>query len=367
MTMTQSRAVVMERPRALRMRHLTLPDEPPRGGAIMKVLANGICGSDWDVYSGGLTAPAGKPTPFPMVPGHEPVGRIVAIDPAAADAWGVAVDDRIVIESKIRCGTCSDCRAGRTMLCRRARLYSLITVDEGPGLWGGMAEYMVLRPGTTVFPVADSLSDLDASLFNPWGNAYYWVVETGRAGVGDRVLILGGGQRGIACAAVAAEAGAAQVIVTGLDRDIHKLTLAERFGATATINVEHVDTVAAVHDLTDGDGVDVVVDTVPSTAVTLHHAVECVRAGGTIVLAGVKHPTIEFPAERFRSKQLRISGVSGTTPTAVAGALRILGSGRHPLGELHSHTFGLDEAERAIRTLGGEIPDADPIHVAIVP
>src|SRR5262245_1809161 len=134
--------MVMEGPRSMSMRELPVPDEPPAGGAIVRVVANGICGSDWDVYSGRLERPAGKPAPFPMVPGHEPVGRVEAIDDAAADLWRVAVGDRVVIESKIRCGMCADCLAGRTMLCRRSVMYSLIPVADGHGLWGGMAEYL---------------------------------------------------------------------------------------------------------------------------------------------------------------------------------------------------------------------------------
>ena len=364
----RARALVMKGPRSLELREVAVPEAPPPGGAIMKVVANGICGSDWDLYSGQMDMPAGRPAPFPMIPGHEPVGRIVSIDPVAAKVWGVSVGDRVVVESRVRCGVCIDCMNGRGFLCRNSVSYSLISIESGSGLWGGMAEYMSLRPGSVVFKVPEHLTDEDAALFNPFGNAFYWTIEAGKVGIGSRVAIFGAGQRGLACAIAAREAGAATVIVTGLSRDAHKLALAPLFGATHAVDVEKKDTVAAIRDITGGDGVDVLVDAVPESVKPLFHAIEALRRGGILVLAGVRgHPMDGFPLERFRSKQLHMVGVAATTSWAVANAVRVLGEGRYPFAKLHSHTFGLEQAERGIRILGGEIEDELPIHITVKP
>src|SRR4051794_6014918 len=172
--MATARALVMLGPRSYELRELPVPEQPPAGGALMEVVANGICGSDWDVYSGRLKTPGGRPAPYPIVPGHEPVGRIVAIDPAAAQAWGVGEGDRVAVESRVRCGECRECLEGRGPQCRRSVTYSLIPLAEPPGLWGGMAEVMALRPRSSVFKVPEHLSDEDAALFNPLGNAFHW-------------------------------------------------------------------------------------------------------------------------------------------------------------------------------------------------
>jgi threonine dehydrogenase-like Zn-dependent dehydrogenase len=363
----EARALVMLAPRSLELRQLPVPESPPAGGAIMRVVANGICGSDWDVYSGHMKNPAGRPTPFPMVPGHEPVGRITAIDRAAARAWGVSEGDRVVVESRVRCGECRECLEGRGPQCRNSVTYSLIPLAEGSGLWGGMAEYMVLRPRSSVFKVPEHLTDEDAALFNPLGNAMQWTIEAGKVRVGDRVLVLGCGQRGLCSALAAREAGAAQVIVTGLARDAHKLALAPEFGADAAVDVEAEGTVEAVRELTGGEGIDVVIDTVPASYAPLADAFELLRLGGTLVLAGVRGSNAnDFPLDRIRGKQLHVVGVAATTAWSVENALRVIGQQRYPFAKLHSHTVGLDGAEDAIRTLGGEVP-GEPIHITIAP
>jgi 2-desacetyl-2-hydroxyethyl bacteriochlorophyllide A dehydrogenase len=349
-------------PRSLEVREIEVPDRPPSGGAILKIAVNGICGSDWDLYSGQLTSVPGMR--FPLVPGHEMIGRVVQLDEAAE--WDLEVGDRVAVESRIRCGRCRACLSGRLSQCSRASTYAHIPLDVDSGLYGGLSEYMVLLPGSSVFKVPDHVSDLDAALFNPLGNAFHWMLETAEVGVGDRVLVLGGGQRGLACAVVAREAGAAQVIVTGLRRDAHKLELATRFGATDVINVEEVDTVETVARLTGGEGVDLAVDTVPESLVPTQHGLQSLRAGGTLVVAGVKGEHEQLPIRGLLRGERRLVSSSATTPWSVGNALRVIAAGGYPFAELHSHTVGLEEAEWAIRLLGGEV-EGQPLHVSVAP
>jgi threonine dehydrogenase-like Zn-dependent dehydrogenase len=362
-----TRAVVMTGTRSLGVEKLPVPDDPPVGGAILRVLANGICGSDWDLYSGVLQEIV-PDLRFPMVPGHEMVGEIAVIDPAAALTWGVEQGDRVVVESGVRCGECRECVAGRIGRCLNRFGYSMTPLEVGSGLWGGMAEYMVLLPRSSVYKVPDGVSVEDASLFNPLGNSFHWTLESGGARAGQRVLVLGPGQRGLAAAVAATEAGAAQVIVTGLRRDAHKLQLAPEFGASEVIDVEEEDTVDAVRTLTRGLGVDLVVDTTPGDTMPILHAIDALAPGGTIVLAGMKgRPLDGLVTERLIGKEGRIVGSNTTTPWSVTNALRVISAGNYPFHKLHSHTVGLEETERAIRILGGEIEGEQPIHITIRP
>ena len=260
-----------------------------------------------------------------MIPGHEMVGEIAQIHPAAERAWGLTTGDRVAVEPIISCGECEECIAGRGRFCTRASGYSSTSIDVAPSLWGGMSEYMVLRPGTRLHKIPESLSDEDAGLFNPFGNAFEWTARVGEVQIGDRVLITGCGQRGLACAVVARESGAAQVIVTGLSRDAHKLALAAEFGATDAINVETAGTVDAVMAATGGRGVDKVIDTAPGATETINHAVEVLRNEGTLVVAGEKGKDITgFRTDWIHRKALTVRGAFATTPWSTAQAIRIL-------------------------------------------
>jgi threonine dehydrogenase-like Zn-dependent dehydrogenase len=356
----------MVEPGTMEVREFEVPDSPPAGGAILRIVANGLCGVDHEVFNRKIGAENFK---FPFIPGHEMVGRIAMIDPTAAQEWGVTEGDRVAIEPVVYCGTCANCIAGRGRFCKNPFRYSLERIDTGHGLWGGMAEYMVLVPGTRVAKVPQHLSDADAGLFNIFGNSFETAGRAGGVGLGDRVLILGPGQRGLGCSVVAHEAGAAQVIVTGLDRDAHKLAVAPEFGATDVINVEHEDTLERAMELTDGEGVDLVIDTVPIATDPILHALAVLRSEGTLVLSGVKGREIRglFP-DRIFMKALTIKGAFATTPWATANAMRLLDQGKYPFHKLHSHTFGLDDVERAIGILGGEIADPTPVlHITIKP
>jgi threonine dehydrogenase-like Zn-dependent dehydrogenase len=362
----KSRALVLLGDRNVEVREFDVPAAALPGGAILRVLANGLCGSDYDLYSGKF-AGTGMFRP-PLIPGHEIVGRIEAIDPAAAEQWGVAEGDRVAVEPMIRCGQCRNCRLGRGNHCTHSFNYSSVPLDVAPGLWGGMSEYMMLRPGSGVYRIPDRLTDEDAVLFNPFGNAFQWTARVGNVSAGDRVLVLGAGQRGLACAAVAATMGARQVIVTGLTRDEAKLALAPEFGATDTIDVEKQDTVAAVADMTSGEGVDVAIDTTPGATAPLVHAIAALRPEGRLVVAGMKGREISgLNTDQIFLKALTVSGAFATVPWATWNALELVASGRFPVHKLHTHRVDLDGAEHAIRVLGGEVPDESALHMTVIP
>ena len=362
------KAMVMTDFGQLTMHELPYP-EPPPGGAVVQVLANGVCGSDWALFSGEQRRPGGKPPAFPMIPGHEPVARVVEITDEARRRWNVEAGDRIVIETKATCGVCPGC-AGEGA-CANPMIYSLRGLDDGSGLWGALAEYMTLVGGSNIFKVPEHISDEDATMFNPMGNAYYWVDEKAHVQPGHRVLVLGAGQRGLCCAAAARECGAEQVIVTGLARDQIKLDMAARFGATDTVVVDAGDTIEQVQALTGGVPVDVVIDTVPIATGPLADAVELLKVGGRMVLAGVRPADAgHFPIERFRIKQLEMVGVSGTSTAAVRRAVDTIAAGTYPFHLLHTHVYPLSRAADAIRLLGEpeSVPDAGdapPIHIIV--
>ena len=358
------KAAVMVGDRSIEMREAEVPDVPPAGGAIVAVEGCGICGSDIEQYEGALVRMGWMR--YPVIPGHEAMGRIYKIDEEGARRWGVKVGDRVAVHGIAPCGTCAGCmKQGR---CRSHFTYGVHPFDVGSGLWGGFGEYMEIIPGTKLYPISDDLSIEDALLYNPLAAGFAWLIGAGGLRYGDSTLILGCGQRGLACVLAAVEAGASRIIVTGLRSDLKKLELARTFGATDTLVVEETDVAAVVKDLMQGAGVDVVVDTTPLAFQPLRDAIASVRVQGTIVVAGSKagHNMDDFPIDMILHKQIKMQGVLSTGQWATQQAIRLVESRRYPLHLMHSHRFPLDRVEEAIKTLAGEIPGETPLHISIV-
>src|SRR5262249_3707914 len=160
-----------------------------------------------------------------------------------------------------------------------------VPLSHPPGLWGAYADYMYLDPFSLVHPMRRDLPAKLAVMFNPLGAGFRWAVDLPDTGPGDRVLVLGPGQRGLACVIAARAAGADQIIVTGLTRDAAKLALAKALGADHTIDIETEDARRRVRELTAGHGADVVVEVSAYAAEPVAEALHYVATGGRIVLA----------------------------------------------------------------------------------
>ncbi len=363
MAARKSFAMVQTAPHQLEPREFALP-ELGDDDALLRVEACGICGSDVEQFEGVL------PVPLPVVPGHEPLGVIEAIGDRAAKRWGVEPGDRVAVETMLPCGSCPRCRSGAYQLCSGGRmLYSYVPVDEPPGLWGGYAEYLYLPGSAIVHRIDPSLPRELAVLFNPLGAGFRWGVEIPDTKPGDTVLVLGPGQRGLASVIACREAGAGQIFVTGLERDAHKLALARELGADATIDVENENLKQRVKELTDGRGADIVIEVTAYATGPVRDAIDVVRPGGTVVLAGVKgmKPVPDFVSDKVVLKEVTVRGAIGVTYGAYAEAIRLIESGRVPLERLHTHQFPLRDAEEAIRTLAGERPEQKAVACCLLP
>ena len=355
-------AMVQTAPRTLEPQELPIP-EIRDDTALLRIEACGICGSDYEQYEGVLR------TPMPVIPGHEPLGIIEQIGDAAARRWGVDVGDRVAVETMLSCRFCPPCLAGSYHLCRTRRIYSYIPLSEAPGLWGSYSEYMYLDANTIVHKVDPSLPPEIAVIFNPLGAGFRWAVEIPQTGPGDTVLILGPGQRGLASVLACREAGADRIIVTGLAADAAKLELARKFGADFTIDVENENAKQRVRELTDGQGADIVVDVSSYATKPVAESLDYVRMGGTVVLAGVKgfKEIPGFISDKIVMKEISIRGAIGVTSTGYCSAIRLIESGRYPLEAMHTHDFGLRDAERAIKMLARQIPGEESIHSCLIP
>ena len=360
-----TRAIIQIGPRQLELRELPIPDIDADSG-LLRVEACGICGSDVEQYTGTL------PVRWPLIPGHEPLGLIERIGDRAAKRWGVDVGDRVAVEVLIPCGHCRACVAGRYQVCRgRGGMfgYSYVPLSHPPGLWGAYADYMYLDPFSLVHKVRKDLPANVAVMFNPLGAGFRWAVEIPNTGPGDIVLILGPGQRGLASVIAARAAGADQIIVTGLARDARKLALAKELGADHVIDIEHEDARSRVRELTNGHGADVIIEVSAYATEPIAEALYYAASAARIVLAGVKgfKAVPEFISDLIVAKELTIHGAFGVTSKSYASAIRLIEAGRVPFAKMHTHDFALEDAERAIKMLGNEIPGESSIHSCLLP
>ncbi|MEP9382047.1 zinc-binding dehydrogenase [Nocardioides sp. KR10-350] len=363
----QVRAAVQTAPHTLELREFPRPRVGADDGLI-RVEANGICGSDVETFRGHLGM-----NPNPFIPGHEPMGIVEEIGDAAAERWGVQPGDRVALEVIVPCRHCDDCLTGRYQACRNRKYGHGVTgIDVEPVLWGGFAEYMYLSPTSVVHKIDNSLPAEVAAMFNPMGAGVRWAVHLGEVGLGDTLVVLGAGQRGLMAVIAAKAAGAGTVIVTGLEADAHKLALAKEFGADHTVTVDGddaTDVVDFVADLTGGRMADVALELTPMAAAPVTDALRVVKHGGRVVLAGLKgRREVPLVTDLIINRALSIKGAFGVDYKGYEEAIALIESRRFPLERLHTHTFGLDDAALAIETLGGEAPsDVPPVHVSIHP
>lgn len=361
------RAAVQVAPRRIEIREFPRPKIGPDDG-LLRVEANGICGSDVEVYKGHLRVADGRP----LVPGHEPLGIIEEIGERAAARWGVQPGDRVALEIPLPCRACRNCLLGRYQACPNGIAgHGMTGIDVAPGLWGGFAEYLYLSPNAIVHRMNPNLPSWLAVMFNPMGAGVRWACHLGEVQLGDTVLVLGTGQRGLACVIAARAAGAGTIIVTGLAADRHKLELAREFGADHTIVVdgdEAEDCVERVREITDGAMADVVLELTPMAAGPVNDALLAARHGGRVVLAGLKGDRdIPVRTDVMINKALTVVGAYSVDARAYAEAIAIIESGRFPLEKMHTHSFGLEDTALAMEILAGEVPGERAIHVSVHP
>ena len=342
------RAAVFPGDGTFEVREFDVP-EPPPGGALLKVEAVGLCGSDVAQYHGIELVPGG--TAFPVVPGHETVGRVEKL--GAGAQLGVAEGDRVAVDEIL------------SQAPFRLYGYSDMTGEGKLGLWGGYGEYMEIFPGTRLHKMSDRLPAEQLTLFEPLANAVNWV-DVAEVHEGDTVVVQGPGHQGLAVLEAVLAGKPARVIVTGTSDDRLRLDAASAIGASHVVAVDTDDVATLVADLTGGQGADVVFD-VASVPQTVPLAIQLVRARGRVLLAGLKHFQ-EIPGlvtDHIVLKGLRVSGGSGFTPESMAKAVAMLEAGAVRTDLVVGEVFTLDGIDEAMGLLARSDPSRDAVRVGL--
>jgi threonine dehydrogenase-like Zn-dependent dehydrogenase len=342
------RAVVFLGDDRAEVREFRVPDPPP-GGAVLRVEAVGLCGSDVAQFHGVQLVPGASV--FPVVPGHETVGRVVKLAPDAT--LGVREGDRVAVDE---------------VLSRdpfRIYGYSDMTGEGEVGLWGGYGEYMQIFAGTQLHPMSDARPAEEVTLFEPLANALNWVDVVG-IHEGETVVVQGPGHQGLAVLEAVLARKPGLVIQTGVSADGLRLDTAKAIGAHHVLAVDLVDPVAAVADLTGGAMADVVLD-VASVVQTVPLALDLVRWNGRVLLAGLKHFAAipNLVTDLIVLKALALYGGSGYTPASMARAVEMLEAGEVRSDLVVGEVFGLDDIDEAMALLARTDPSRDAVRVGL--
>jgi L-iditol 2-dehydrogenase len=319
---------------------LRVGEEPkPAAGAgmsLVRVTAVGICGSDLHWWDEGAIGDA--TLAHPLVLGHEGAGVI---------AEGPRRGERVAIDPAITCGTCRACRDGYANLCYRIRF-------AGHGETDGMMRELMAWPADLLHPLPDTVTDADGALLEPLGVAIH-SMDLGHLPFAGTASVVGCGPIGLLLIGVLKSAGASSVLA--VEPLAHRRAAASRYGADLVADPGAMD----LRELT-GAGVDVAFEAAGSDE-AVRVAVESVRPGGRVVLAGIPgDDAIRFQASVARRKGLTIAMVrrmNHVYPRAISLAAR----GVVDLGALVSMRAGLGEVKEAF----GEAARRTGLKVLIEP
>ncbi|WP_243056729.1 S-(hydroxymethyl)mycothiol dehydrogenase [Nocardioides sp. SR21] len=271
---------------------INVPNPGP-GEALVKVQACGVCHTDLHYREGGIN------DDFPFLLGHEAAGVVEAVGP---DVTTVAPGDFVILNWRAVCGDCRACNRGEPQYCFATHnATQKMTLAEGPDAGtelspalgiGAFAEKTLVAAGqcTKVDPSARpaAVGLLGCGVMAGIGAA----INTGAVTRGKSVAVIGCGGVGVAAITGSALAGASTIIA--VDIDAKKLEQAKKMGATHTVDSSKVDPVAAIQELTGGNGADVVIEAVgrPETWKQAFYARDL---AGTVVLVGVPTPDMKIP------------------------------------------------------------------------
>jgi L-iditol 2-dehydrogenase len=345
------RAVVMTRPETpLEQWDL---DDPllEDGSMLLETVASEVCGTDVHLYHGRLEG-----VPYPIVPGHVSVGRILELQGVDHDAMGqpLRVGDEVTFYDVHEvCNACYHCTVvQQPNRCPSRRVYG-ITYSATEGPLGGWAERIYLKPGVRALRLPEGLTSDDVigggcGLFTGFA-----AVERSDLAMGDFVVVQGAGPVGLGAAAFAALRGAHTVALIGAPQA--RLDLAKKLGADVVLSLDRPmeERAAVVRSLTSGRGADVIIEA-SGNPLAITEALELLRDGGTYVVGGhyTDTGTVAInPHTHINRRHANILGQWGTDFRHIVRALRLLAKHRDRLrfSQIIGARYGLAQAENALQ------------------
>ncbi len=332
----------------MRVAHFTAPKKleivdlpPPRlnrpDAVLLRVERVGVCGSDIHCYLEGRIGD--RALVYPATVGHECAGTVVEV---GAEVDRLLPGQRVAVDPAIVCGTCDQCRAGRTNTCRNL----LFMGCPGEAL-GAVAEFRVV-PAENCFPIPAGMTLDEAALVEPLSVGLH-AVRLAELPPAARIAILGAGPIGLSVLLCAKAANGYTAYVTDLLDE--RLAVAKKCGADWAGNATHGEAIAAILQR-EPQGLDVVFEC-SGDPLCVDEGQKLLAPGGTLVLVGIP-PTdrVIFDIHRMRRKELMFKNVRRQRG-CVAPVIEMIAAGRIDPRPLLTHRFPLERIAEAFDLVAG--------------
>lgn len=321
--------------------------EPGADDVLVRVEAAGICHSDAH-YRAGIS----RVDPLPRTLGHEVAGTVAAVGTRVTN---LKSGDRVCLHYLATCGDCKWCRAGTEQFCRTAQMI-------GKHRDGGYAEF-IRMPARSVFKLPEEIPFVQGAIMMCSSATSLHALRKARLQPGESVAVFGIGGLGISAIQLARALDAGRVIA--VDVNPLKLELAASFGAM-TVNARSTDPIAAIRELTRGQGVDVALELV-GLPLTMQQAVTALGIKGRAALVGITDRT--FPVSPYHeviNKEAEIIGVSDHLASELPLLISLAQRRQLNLTHVVTRTVALDAA--AINTALDRLEQfGDEVRVVAVP
>lgn len=253
---------------------------PGKSQVSIQPTSAGICGSDVSLFLGHRSPPA-----YPLLLGHELVGRIVE---TGADVTHLKVGQRVIVEPNFTCGVCAFCRSGRSNICSNKQ-------SLGVNIPGCFGESFV-APAEFVWRIPDNVSDQDAVTIEPLAVSLHALWQS-NVQMGSTIAVIGCGATGLLLIQAAVAQG---MRVIAHDKIAGKLEMARNLGAL-------VPTRQDVAELWQSEDVSTVFECAGVTS-TVELALSSVPRGGQVTLVGLANSTASFVPLRLVREGIRVTG-----------------------------------------------------------
>ena len=305
---------------------------PKDDEVLVKLEYVGICGSDLHYYETGAIGDYVVEPPFVL--GHEPGGTVVEV---GKNVKHLKVGDRVALEPGKTCGHCEFCKTGRYNLCPDVVFFATPPVD-------GVFQEYVAHEADLCYKLPDNVSTLEGALIEPLAVGFHAAIQ-GDAHLGQRAVVMGAGCIGLVSMMALKARGVSEVYVVDIMEK--RLEKALELGAAGVINGAEEDVLERVKELTDGAGMDLVIETA-GTEITTRQAIHMAKKGSNIVLVGYsKSGEMTLPMSLVLDKELTFKTVfryRHIYPMAIDA----VAAGKVNLKGIVTDVFGLDEVQKAM-------------------
>ncbi|WP_016951652.1 zinc-binding dehydrogenase [Anabaena sp. PCC 7108] len=283
-----------------------------KGGLILQTIYSEVCGTDVHLLRGHLGG-----VPYPIIPGHFSVGRVVDIGGKVLNLDGQPIQIGSIVtflDVNETCNSCWYCLVAKTSTrCPQRKVYG-VTYSSNEGLLGGWSELIYLKPGVKVLTLPEEVTParfIAGGCSLPTG---LHAIDRAQIQIGDVVVVQGCGPVGLSVAILALLSGAGRVIV--IDKYESRLAVAKSFGVDDAIAIDdqapqqHIERVL---ELTDGRGADVTIEAT-GVPIAVKQGIAMTRDGGRYVVVGHYTNTGEIllnPHLEINLKHIEIRGTWG--------------------------------------------------------